>query len=283
MQHRQRWLFFSLCATIGALILLAASLPQLVFRPGRPFVLGAGPEGAGTPDRALPNLADGGFWSMVLPLISLAMLVSLALGLIFSARLRRELLQRIVGVVVALLLFYLVVGFLRGAPAQPEQLPPGSTQPPNQSAAAERLPAFVAQPPQWLVVLVSVALIALLCGGIWFFWRRQRVPENPLVAPAQQALASIEAGEDLHDTVLRCYIEMSRILGEQRGIVRHQAVTPREFEQQLMAAGLRDGHIRQLTRLFEGVRYGARRPTHRDERAAVDCLTAIVETYGRSS
>jgi hypothetical protein len=228
-------------------------------------------------------MADGGFWRTVLPPIFLAMLVCLAFGLIFSARLRRELLRRIVGVVTALLFFYLMVGLLRRMPPQLEQVLSGSAQPPSEAAAAAQLPAFVAQPPQWLIVLVSVALIGLLSGAIWFLWRRQQAPANPLVAPARQALASIEAGDDVHETVLRCYLEMSRILGEQRGIVRQQAVTPREFEQQLLAAGMRDGHIRQLTRLFEGVRYGARRATQRDERAAVDCLTAIVETYGRSA
>ena len=282
MQGQQRRLFFSLCVTIGALVVLAAGLPQLVFRPGRPFALPAAPEAAGAPP-ALPQLGADSFWRVVLPLIFMALLVSLVFGLIFSARLRRELLLRLVGMITALLFIYLMVGLLRRMPPQFEQALSASGQPAAQAAGAEQLPAFVAQPPQWLVLVVSLAVIALLSGGIWLLWRRRHEPENPLVAPAARALASIEAGDDLRDTVLRCYLEMSRLLSEQRGIVRQQAVTPREFEQQLMAAGLRDGHIQQLTRLFEGVRYGARRATQRDERAAVDCLTAIVETYGRSS
>jgi hypothetical protein len=73
---------------------------------------------------------------------------------------------------------------------------------------------------------------------------------------------------------------MSRILSEQRGLDRPQHMTPREFERQLAAAGLRDEHIQQLTSLFERVRYGARRTGERDERAAIACLTAIVQTYG---
>jgi hypothetical protein len=35
--------------------------------------------------------------------------------------------------------------------------------------------------------------------------------------------------------------------------------------------------IIQLTRLFEAVRYGTRAPDEREERQAVDCLTAVIE------
>ena len=58
------------------------------------------------------------------------------------------------------------------------------------------------------------------------------------------------------------------------------ATTPREFAQYLAASGVRDQHIQQLTRLFEGARYGAQPPSVRDERVAVECLTAIVQAYG---
>jgi hypothetical protein len=53
-------------------------------------------------------------------------------------------------------------------------------------------------------------------------------------------------------------------------------MTPREFEARLATAGLREDHIQRLTRLFEAVRYGTQSPGKREEREAVDCLTAIV-------
>jgi hypothetical protein len=133
------------------------------------------------------------------------------------------------------------------------------------------------------VIAISVLLAALLLGAIWLIWRRTRMQKPPLrqlADEAQAALAELQAGGDLTDTVLRCYREMSRVLSEQRGIARPHDVTPREFERQLAAAGLRDEHIQQLTRLFERVRYGPRRADIHQEGAAVVCLEAIVRTYG---
>ncbi|HWQ12371.1 MAG TPA: DUF4129 domain-containing protein, partial [Roseiflexaceae bacterium] len=108
-------------------------------------------------------------------------------------------------------------------------------------------------------------------------------PQSALAQLAREAgaaLAGLEAGADLRNTVLRCYAEMSRVLEARRGIQRDKTTTPREFEARLAAAGLRDEHIRRLTRLFERVRYGPRAPGPREEREALACLRAIVEAYG---
>jgi hypothetical protein len=124
--------------------------------------------------------------------------------------------------------------------------------------------------------------VALLIGAIWFFWRRLRAQASPLellAEEAQSALADLQSGGDLKDTVLRCYREMSQILSQQRGVTRPRDMTPREFEQQLAAVGLRDEHIRRLTRLFERVRYGGRQAGEREEREAVACLSAIARAY----
>ena len=111
----------------------------------------------------------------------------------------------------------------------------------------------------------------------------QASPLERLAVEAQQALADLQSGGDLKNTVLRCYREMSRILSEERGITRPRDMTPREFEQRLAAVGLRDEHLRRLTRLFERVRYGARQAGEHEEREAVACLGAIARTYGRTS
>jgi len=148
-------------------------------------------------------------------------------------------------------------------------------------------PDFIANPPQWFVLIISVGLITLLLGLIWFFGRRfPRLAESPLeqlALEAHYALEELRAGSDLKDTIKRCYREMSRILSEQQGLQRPQAMTPREFEQYLSQSGLRDEHIRQLTRLFEGARYGAKAPAEREEHEAIACLTAIVQVYGKSA
>ncbi len=281
MRRQQGFLLFYLCAAIGALMLLAASLPQLSFQPGRSFIL-SGDDAPDTGSGALAaGMGDPGILRLLLAAIVLVVLVYFVLTLIFSAKLRWQLLQRIVQVLVVVLLFFLIVSRLIGTPdplppAQPAADTPLPTPPPT----GEPLPAFVPQPSPWLVALVSLALAALLIAGIWYFWRRSRPVANPITVLAQAAIESIQAGGDVQSVVLRCYLEMSEILGEQRGIERGRATTPREFAQYLAASGVRDEHIQQLTRLFEHARYGAQPPSARDERTAVECLTAIVQAYG---
>jgi hypothetical protein len=143
---------------------------------------------------------------------------------------------------------------------------------------------FAADQPAWVVWGIAIALSLLVAAGLtmggWFIWRYTHPPATTLeqfAQEAQEAIDALRAGADPKDTVLRCYLEMSRVLRKQRGITRNQAMTPREFEASLADAGLPNEQIQQLTRLFETVRYGAK-VTGRDEgRQATDCLTAIVQ------
>jgi hypothetical protein len=75
---------------------------------------------------------------------------------------------------------------------------------------------------------------------------------------------------------MRCYYEMSRVLRQQRGIRRDQAMTPREFAIFLEEAGLPVEAVGRLTRLFEQVRYGAKVPDRREEAQALASLEAVV-------
>jgi uncharacterized protein DUF4129 len=280
MRRRQGFLFFYLCAAISALTLLAAGLPQLSFRPGRSFIL----NGDQVPDTSssapAASMGDLGYWRMLLTAIVLVLLGYFVLTLIFSAKLRWQLLRQLARVLLVVLLFYLILSRLIGTPELLPPSQPAANTPPAQIPTGEPLPAFVAQPEPWLVALVSLVLAALLIAGIWYFWRRSRPVANPVTTLAQAAIESIQSGGDVQSVVLRCYLEMSQVLGQQRGIERARAMTPREFAQHLAASGVRDEHIQQLTRLFEGARYGAQPPSARDERAAVECLRAIVQAYG---
>jgi hypothetical protein len=280
MQRRQGVLIFYLGAALGGLLVLAASMPRLSFRPGRSFILDSG-QAAEAPGGAPASLADLGPWRLLVTALALALLAYFVLTLIFSAKLRRQILQRIMGALLALLVFYLLSNWL--GDMLPRLAEPADTSAPpaaQAAAAGEPLPPFVAQQAPWLVAIVSLALGGLLIAGIWYFWRRGRPVAHPVTALAQAAIASIQAGGDLQSIVLRCYLEMSELLGQQRGIALQRAMTPREFEQRLAADGVHDEHIKQLTRLFEGARYGAQAPSERDERAALECLAAIVRAYG---
>jgi hypothetical protein len=147
-------------------------------------------------------------------------------------------------------------------------------------------PAFVSNPPDWFLALADMVLALLILGTIWFFWRHLRPKPGAqalLVREAEAALTDLEGGSDLRDVVLRCYAKMSQVLRESRNIERRSAMTPREFESHLAEVGVRDEHIRRLTRLFEGVRYGAKPAGGRAQREAMDCLRAIVRAYGKTA
>ncbi|MBW2624277.1 MAG: DUF4129 domain-containing protein, partial [Deltaproteobacteria bacterium] len=154
----------------------------------------------------------------------------------------------------------------------------------------EQLPATVEQyipdPPQWLVLIASFLISAFILGVGIFIWRRLRGQSSPLEQVAEEARKTIDeirSGLDLKEGIFRCYYEMTRVLSEERGLKRRRAMTTREFEKQLEEAGLPGGHVKRLTRLFEQVRYGSQHLGEREEREALDCLTAIVEASKESS
>jgi hypothetical protein len=275
----------ALAAASLALLALASGIGGMALQPGQPFGLtlpareGAAPGPVGSFD-IRPALVA---------FVWVCLIVS-AVGLVVSGSLRRHLLRMLPIYAVWGLLIYLFLSWLWSQAASSAGVPGppiGQAQPtpPALPAPAPLTPpAFVANPPQWLVLAVSLAVGGLAVGAIWLVAARaRRRPQSALAQIAREAgaaLAGLEAGEDLRNAVLRCYAEMSRVLGERRGVQRDKTMTPREFEARLAAAGLRDEHIRRLTRLFEGVRYGPRAPGEREEREALACLRAIVAAYG---
>lgn len=273
-----------------ALLLLAAGLSGLDFRPGRwiAFWTNTPVIDLGTP-LDLPGAQIA--WQVFVWLLLLVVVPVVVIALIRSRELRRAALKRILWWVAITLGIYLL---LRSANLQALRsastaggAPAGSPSTPPLPPAGGRA-ALAVDPPQWLVVVISVLLIALILLAIWFCWRRAHRPEPEgepvelLAGEAREALEQLRGGGDVRDTVLRCYGEMSRVLSERQAIRREQAMTPREFEQRLTAAGLRSEHIRRLTRLFERIRYGGRAPSKGEEDEAVACLTAIVEAYGKA-
>ncbi|MFO7170242.1 MAG: DUF4129 domain-containing protein [Chloroflexota bacterium] len=277
----------ALVLAVLALAALAVSLDTLTLQPGQPLRL--------SPPSTIGGGQPGGAFDIRLLFVGLlwATLLISAIGLIVSPSLRRYLLRNLPLYLLYGLLAYLLFTNLQSCAAEPagNPAPSGmgeSAQPPPLPEPAPLVtPEYISSPPQWLVLLVSFALGLAVVGAIWLLVYRARrqkpaSAQAQIVRGAQNALAEIEAGAELIDEVLRCYAEMSRVLSGQRGVQRDKAMTPREFESRLAAAGLRDEHIRRLTRLFESVRYGSREPGEREEREAVECLQAIVAAYTSS-
>ncbi len=154
------------------------------------------------------------------------------------------------------------------------------------NSGTESIPTQPSPIPDWFVFAFSLVLFILICYIFWRVYRTRRKPEETVMLLTQEAkvaLDTLQAGEDLRDVIQRCYFQMARILREQRGIQRKQAMTPREFEQSLIGLGFPGEPIRQLTQLFEAVRYGAKELGEKSELKAISCLDAIVSVGGRMS
>jgi len=273
-----------LSLALAALLVLAAGIGGLRFEAGQELNLLGLLLGNGPAPVAPQSVASTGsfrfepwmriaFWALLIVAISHALL---------SPEGRRRLFVTLV--FVALLLF-IADRYLDGREQPPLETPvvEGVEALPDASATLPEPPPFVAEPPAWLYWAVDVVVALAFFFFIWYVWRRLRPapdPQSLLVDEAVSALAELEAGGDLRDVVLRCYAQMSDVLKASHRVERRQAMTPREFESQLAAAGLRDEHIHRLTRLFESVRYGTQSGTGKAAQEASECLQAIVQSYG---
>lgn len=175
-----------------------------------------------------------------------------------------------IGVVGLLLLGDVNVSLSRGGP---ETLPP---------VVDKIAPPLAPMPPDFLwLVWIGLAVVIILVV-VWFIgWRaRQRPAEDRLVLEAERALQALRLGQDFKNVIMQCYWQMSQALRKERGIVRGESMTAREFEDLASERGIPPTPVHQLTQLFEIARYGFRQPGPEDERKAVECLNAIV-THSR--
>lgn len=99
---------------------------------------------------------------------------------------------------------------------------------------------------------------------------------------AGRAADRIEDGEqsadDAENEVYRAWREMTEVLD----VENRETTTPREFSRRAVDAGLAPDDVRELTDLFEAVRYGGESPTADREKRALDVLRRIEASYGGS-
>lgn len=275
MASRQKWWYFVLVvAVLIALVALAAGLSGLRFQPGRamPTV---------EPQVRNPAPSPWGGWAISLtflrPVLFFILWVVLPISLVYALFSPRAW-RRALGDALTLAGLVVVLYYLIRSPALSQLMggssslgPAGETSGPTTAAGAG--------PPVWLAPLFMAAVFLALALWQARRWRRGRAITvlQRLARESQAALDQLRGGADLKDVVIRCYQEMSQVLQEQRGIQRQETMTPREFERQLVAAGLPAEPVAQLTRLFERVRYGSQSPGQEAEEAAVACLTAITQ------
>ena len=281
MSHRRRLttLLFAGIAIL-TLMVLSAGLSGVELQPARPFTI-AGQE----TDRFVgeaPTLPPEVFkvlWQ-VLSLVFAIILPFAVLHFLVSPEGRKRVIRNTLLITTYAIFFLLFLQNLRQGSA------PLLDNPPNGTGDAEQfsIPDIFVNPPPWLIFIIGMLLVAALALLVTYFVRRRRPPvESDLQLVAREAriaLADLRAGADVKDTILRCYLEMTVALSQARGVQRHHAMTPREFETYLARTGLSIDHVKRLTRLFEAVRYSTHRSSPGDEREAEACLQSIVEAYG---
>jgi len=95
---------------------------------------------------------------------------------------------------------------------------------------------------------------------------------------AGEAADRIEADAELENEVYRAWAEMAEPLP----VERPETSTPSEFAEAATESGIQPDDVRELTTLFEEVRYGTAEATEQREQQAVTALRRIERTYADS-
>ena len=158
------------------------------------------------------------------------------------------------------------------------------TLPANENASKSHinLPLPV-EPSDAFVYLISLILVlGLIAGVAWLFkFLRTNTAPSPLeevCIKAEEALEQVRSGMDLKNVIIRCYAEMGEILDRYQQIKRAAIMTPREFETLLSNYAVPQEHVRNLTHLFEKVRYGRKEVGKIEEKQCTACLAALIQS-----
>lgn len=292
MTKHEKYRLLLLMAGVAILLLfLAASITRIKMQPGNPFPLAwkQAPQAQGAP-------FGNGNWILVLirgVLILCAISVPIYIFInLLTPKGRRRLLKGLIQLSVLFLILYLLFNLVESANKRNKELP---TEQPNYAVGEGMQPSEgltgvyeqpVTNPPPWLDVgiclglaFILAILITVLAWGIYKATRENAGDARARLADeAQDALDALQAGGNIRETVIRCYIQMTQVLAKERNIRREEAMTPHEFQQILLTKmKLPEIPVQRLTSLFEAVRYGDYHPGKREELEAIDSLTAIAE------
>jgi len=276
-KNSKRLSLLFLAGTLISLILLAASLSNLQLHPGTPFPGGILSDNDARPVSPLPPIQA---YSMpllrgLIALIIIILLIDVAARLTALVNIRR-ILQLALALAVLLIIVYMLPHVTHSGPAY--FLNPSSEiiTPPSFDYPVTPL----GQPPKILVQLVTIS-IAFGIGWLAIIsvkrWLSSKSIEDELLQEAEAAVNALKAGADLRNVILRCYFQMTHSLLEEQGIERDDSMTVQEFERWLENLGFPSIPLRQLTSLFEKVRYGKQEVSDRDERIAMDSLNEIIQ------
>jgi hypothetical protein len=287
LMNRKRWLLLFCFIVLGAITLLAGSLHEVHFQPGRS--LPTSPTSDNPVIIQAPEvLADTPIWKILL--FWLAFVVNLVLFFyLLPPEVRKRIIRQVISFASGVLILLIALRYrilqlpsLNGSPANQSGHPAAGLDS-NQTA-----PIF--HPPQvapWMTYLISLGLFLAFIILAWIayrWWVRTRARStgslHAIADIAQSSLNDLASGRDWGDVIIQSYARMIEVVSSKRGLQRYRAATAREFARRLEFAGLPADAVNRLTRLFESVRYGGGKSDQSDINEAADCLAAILHACG---
>ncbi len=291
----RRTLKYAFVALLGgvAVALAAATFPTAT-RPDGASGSGSGDNGDGTFQLPIPEESPADtfepppFLTELLGL--LAVLAAVAILWYLYNHWRDVLWRLFEGMLLAGLLtalFYLASRFFSGE-LEPDQAEVGFEDDPELGANGEGGDTLVSTDPSSLSVIL-VLLFALVVVGVALAMRQQSKDSDETAeagdadpgAPAAVGRAAgraadrIADADELDNEIYRAWAEMTRLVGP----ADPESKTPAEFADDAIEAGLEPDDVRELTRLFEHVRYGTDEPVDADEQRAIGLFRRIEATY----
>jgi hypothetical protein len=271
---------------LGALTVLATSLNEVPFREGQHFGQN-GSTGFRVDSEDIGQVwVEVPIWKQILFWV-LAGLMMVLIGLLLSPEMRKRLLRIFIRVAFTFWAIYFLVknygdqlfgfklfGSGEAPPSQDTTVPLPVFEPPQVSPTVSYLISFA-------IALIWLVVIWLLYRG----WKRYvslstQKPLDEIAKIARSSLNDLSSGRNSSDVIINCYLRMSDVVSSKRHLHRNVAMTPHEFALHLEQAGLPGDAVTRLTRLFEGVRYGARKSGPQDINEAVSCLKTILHYCG---
>ena len=282
--QRVRLLIFTFLAVV-VIFLLATGLSGLELLPGEPDAFGWAIQSMQTEGGGIPG---GDTILKVIRIVYIAALILLPVWIVYmivnpKARKRfiRDML--VISVFVMIILFFTskLAEMNKDQEDQPftpfAGAPDLGTQDPGSFDPNAAPPESIV----WITTLVvALVIVVVVVLAVWIILRSRHREESAvdrIALEVQSALDDLQSGADFRNVVVRCYSEMVQTLRKERNIQRNGSLTPREFEDSLSSLGFPIQPVRELTRLFESVRYGRKDITRREELVAVDSLSAILD------
>ena len=273
-------LLLALALALAAVLTILA--PSVQLAEGTPFAFAMRQMQTG----AAPNLGGGDFIVALLRALLALAILAVPIYIVLSL-LTKDGRQRLISHAIAVaLLILLLQGIQRLNPTRPDATQQvGNAMPEAPVASGTPVPEAVfdqtvSEDAVTTATIIVALLLALTALGITAaMLRRKPPPPSPLddlAGDAQQAIDALHAGDALEETIQRCYRNMCDVLQRERQIQRAAAVTPHEFEESLVQAGLPRAAVHTLTNLFERIRYGNQPAGDAEQAEAIESLSAIV-------